>query len=126
MMDDNVVTSGCDKDAISGSGAGVLFWLVFIIAAVTGIAWLFSQPSDYRDSIMHNLNNTALGLLVFMSAQPGILGGGAILAAGLKREHGEQRPFLVNLGLGVMFIGGLVPPILLSLVSPSIVAWLNG
>lgn len=34
-MDDNVVTGGCDK---AGSGAGVLFWLVFIIAAITGNA----------------------------------------------------------------------------------------
>lgn len=51
MMNDNVVASGCDKDASSGSGAGVLFWLVFIIAAVTSMAtgcWP-SQPRVVTD-----------------------------------------------------------------------------
>lgn len=102
----------------------MLVWLLVIIVGTAAVTWLFVQPD--RDAIIHSMNNTAVGLLVIGSAQPGIFGGMIILAAGLKDENRKHRSSIFKFGIGVLVIGGFVPPIILSLCSPSLLAWLNG
>ncbi len=102
----------------------MLVWILVIIVGTAAVTWLFVQPD--RAAITQSMNNTAVGLLVFGSAQPGIFGGITILAAGLKDENREHQSSMFKLGIGAMVIGGFVPPIILSLCSPSLLAWLNG